>query len=330
MTSRAPILSWRYANVRLRGTAQNPDVYFQGRETVNRFYDACPAIVEKAMEKFAGMTGREYKLFQYSGAPDADRVIIMMGSGSDAALETVEKLRADGEKIGLLKVRLYRPFSVKHLLEALPASVSKIAVLDRTKEPGAAGEPLYIDVLAGISEAAASKKLKFNRTPRIIGGRYGLSSKEFTPAMAKGIFDELKKESPKNHFTIGINDDVTHTSLEYDLNFSTTDEDAVQAIFYGLGSDGTVGANKNSIKIIGEETDGFAQGYFVYDSNKNGAITVSHLRFGPNKITSSYLIREACFIACHQFNFLDRIDVLRHAVEEATFLLNSPYSADEV
>jgi pyruvate-ferredoxin/flavodoxin oxidoreductase len=312
----------------LRGTAQNPDVYFQGRETVNRFYDACPAIVEKAMDKFAGLTGREYKLFQYEGAPDAEHVIIMMGSGSDAAHEAVDYMVADGEKIGMIKVRLYRPFSIKHLLAALPASLKKIAVLDRTKEPGSAGEPLYKDVLAGLSEAISEGKLK--EMPKVIGGRYGLSSKEFTPAMVKGIFEELKKDDPKNHFTIGINDDVTHTSLDYDPTFKTTDADVVRAIFYGLGADGTVGANKNSIKIIGEETDNHAQGFFVYDSKKSGAVTVSHLRFGPNKIRSTYLIQDAGFVACHQFNFLERINVLRYAAEGATFLLNSPYSAEEV
>jgi len=312
----------------LRGTAQNPDVYFQGRETVNRFYDACPSIVEKAMDKFAGLTGREYKLFQYEGAPDAERVIIMMGSGSDAAHEAVDYMVADGEKIGMIKVRLYRPFSIKHLLAAFPASLKKIAVLDRTKEPGSAGEPLYKDVLAGLSEAISEGKLK--EIPKVIGGRYGLSSKEFTPAMVKGIFEELKKDDPKNHFTIGINDDVTHTSLDYDPKFKTTDSDVVRAIFYGLGADGTVGANKNSIKIIGEETDNHAQGFFVYDSKKSGAVTVSHLRFGPNKIRSTYLIQDAGFVACHQFNFLERIDVLRYATEGATFLLNSPYSAEEV
>ncbi len=312
----------------LRGTAQNPDVFFQGRETVNRFYDACPAIVEKAMEKFAGLTGREYKLFQYEGAPDAEHVIVMMGSGSDAAHEAVDYMVADGEKIGMVKVRLYRPFSFKHLLAALPASVKKITVLDRTKEPGSAGEPLYKDILVGFSEAISEGII--TEMPKIFGGRYGLSSKEFTPAMVKGIFEELKKSDPKNHFTIGINDDVTHTSLGYDPTFRTTDSDVVRAIFYGLGADGTVGANKNSIKIIGEETDNYAQGFFVYDSKKSGAVTVSHLRFGPNKIRSTYLIQDAGFVACHQFNFLERINVLRYAAEGATFLLNSPYSAEEV
>src|SRR4051794_11316308 len=278
----------------LRGTAQNPDVYFQGRETVNPFYLACPTIVQNAMDKFAGLTGRQYKLFDYTGAPDAEKVIIIMGSGAEAAQETVEYLAARGEKVGLLKVRLYRPFSIEHFLAALPKTVRDIAVLDRTKEPGSIGEPLYLDVVTAFMEQPRIPQ------PRIIGGRYGLSSKEFTPAVVKGIFDELAKPSPKNHFTAGIVDDVTHTSLPWDASFSTEDPATVRCLFYGLGADGTVGANKNSIKIIGEDTPNYAQGYFVYDSKKSGSYTVSHLRFGPKPIHSTYLVTRATFIACHQ------------------------------
>jgi len=264
----------------LRGTAQNPDVYFQGREACNSFYLATPTIVQNAMDKFAKLVGRQYRLFDYVGAPDAERVIVMMGSGADVAHETVDALTAAGEKVGLLKVRLFRPFSIESFVAALPASVKSIAVLDRTKEPGATGEPLYCDVITALVEMGVSKK--------VIGGRYGLSSKEFTPAMVKGVYDEMKKSSPKNHFTIGINDDVTHTSLDYDPAYSAEIPGTVRALFFGLGADGTVGANKNSIKIIGEETDNFAQGYFVYDSKKSGAITTSHLRFGPRPLRSSY------------------------------------------
>ena len=307
----------------LRGTAQNPDVYFQAREAVNSFYLACPTIVQNVMDKFAAIVGRQYHLFDYVGAPDAERVIIMMGSGAEVAHEAVDYMNARGEKVGLLKVRLFRPFSVSHFVAALPERVKNIAVLDRTKEPGALGEPLYQDVVTALVEAGLTGKT-------VTGGRYGLSSKEFTPAMVKGIYDELLKPSPKNHFTIGIFDDVTHTSLDYDPNFSTEDPQTVRALFYGLGADGTVGANKNSIKIIGEETDNFAQGYFVYDSKKSGAVTTSHLRFGPRPIRSSYLISKASFVACHQFSFLERIDVLKGAQQGATFLLNSPYGPDEV
>jgi pyruvate-ferredoxin/flavodoxin oxidoreductase len=314
----------------LRGTAQNPDVYFQGRETVNSFYLACPAIVQKAMDKFAQVVGRQYHLFDYVGAPDAERVIVAMGSGADVAHETVENLVASGEKIGLLKVHLYRPFSIEHFLAALPKTVKTLGVLDRTKESGAAGEPLYMDVVTAVSEAFAGGKAPFAAFPRIIGGRYGLSSKEFTPAMIKGVFDELAKPNPKNHFTVGIVDDVTHTSIDYDPDFSTEDPKTVRALFYGLGADGTVGANKNSIKIIGEDTDNYAQGYFVYDSKKSGSVTISHLRFGPRPIRSSYLITKANFVACHQFNFMERLDVLKAAVPGAVFLLNSPYGPDEV
>ena len=315
----------------IRGTAQNPDVFFQARETVNPYYLATPEIVQKAMDKFAGIVGRQYRLFEYVGAPDAERVLVLMGSGADAAHETVDYMTAKmGEKVGVLKVRLYRPFSVEHFLKAPPATVKTLAVLDRTKEPGSAGEPLYLDVVSAVEEAYAQGAAHFNSRPRIIGGRYGLSSKEFTPAMIKGIFDEMRKPQPKNHFTVGIYDDLTHTSLDYDPSFSTEDPQTVRAVFYGLGSDGTVGANKNSIKIIGTETDNYAQGYFVYDSRKAGSITVSHLRFGPNPIRSTYLISTANFVACHQFSFLERMNVLKYAQPGATFLLNSPYGPDEV
>ena len=314
----------------LRGTAQNPDVFFQGRETVNPYYLAAPEIVEKVMEKFNKVVGREYKLFDYVGAEDAERVIILMGSGALAAEETVEYLVEKGEKVGMVKVRLYRPFSLKHLMEALPASVKAIAALDRTKEPGASGEPLYLDILTGVVEGKQAGMAKYDAIPTVIGGRFGLSSKEFTPGMVKAVLDELKNDKPKNHFTIGIHDDVTHTSLEYDDSLDVIDPSTVQAIFYGLGSDGTVGANKNSIKIIGEETDFYAQGHFVYDSKKAGAVTVSHLRFGPKPIKSTYEIKKASFVACHQFNFIEKIEVLRHAADGATFLLNAPYGKDEI
>ncbi|PKL89690.1 MAG: pyruvate:ferredoxin (flavodoxin) oxidoreductase [Ignavibacteriae bacterium HGW-Ignavibacteriae-2] len=314
----------------LRGTAQNPDVYFQGRETVNKFYNACPDIVQKTMDKFAQITGRQYHLFDYFGAPDAKQVIIMMGSGSETALETVNYLTEKmGEKVGVLKVRLYRPFSNQQLIDALPQTVEKIAVLDRTKEPGSGGEPLYLDVIAALTEDMMSEKPKFAKMPRTTGGRYGLSSKEFTPAMVKAVYDELKKDIPKNHFTVGINDDVTFTSLDYDPHFIIEGDDVVRAMFYGLGADGTVGANKNSIKIIGEETDNYAQGYFVYDSKKSGSTTVSHLRFGKKPIISQYLIQSAKFIGCHQFNLLEKFDVLDIIIEGGTFLLNSPYPTDQ-
>jgi pyruvate-ferredoxin/flavodoxin oxidoreductase len=306
----------------IRGTAQNPDVYFQAREAINPFYLAAPTIVQNAMDKFARIAGRQYHLFDYVGAPDAERVVVIMGSGGEVAHECVDALNARGEKVGLLKVRLFRPFAIETFLEALPASVKSIAVLDRTKEPGATGEPLYTEVVTALAELDVKKK--------VIGGRYGLSSKEFTPAMVKGVFDELAKPKSKNHFTIGIHDDVTHTSLDFDPEFSTEVPGTVRALFFGLGADGTVGANKNSIKIIGEETDNFAQGYFVYDSKKSGAITVSHLRFGPRPLRSSYLIAKASFVACHQFSFLERIDMLKSAEPGATFLLNSVYGPDEV
>jgi len=314
----------------IRGTAQNPDVYFQGRETVNRFYDACPGIVQKTFDKFAKIVGRQYHLFDYVGAPDADRVVVMMGSGAETAHETVEYLTKQGEKIGLIKVRLYRPFSTDAFAAALPRTVKSIAVLDRTKEPGATGEPLYIDVRTAIGEAMRAKKTSFTEYPTIVGGRYGLGSKDFTPAMVKAVYDNLKAAEPRNHFTIGIEDDVTHLSLSYDPSFSTEGSDVVRAVFYGLGADGTVGANKNSIKIIGEETDNYAQGYFVYDSKKAGTVTVSHLRFGPRPIRSSYLVTQASFVACHQPPFLEKYDMLKVAMPGATFLLNSPYGPDEV
>ncbi|RMH63350.1 MAG: pyruvate:ferredoxin (flavodoxin) oxidoreductase [Bacteroidetes bacterium] len=314
----------------IRGTAQNPDVFFQARETVNPYYLATPGIVEAVMDRFAERVGRRYRLFDYVGAADAERVIVLMGSGVETAHETVEYLTAQGEKVGVVKVRLFRPFSAEHLLAALPPTVRAIAVLDRTKEPGAAGEPLYQDVVTAVSEAMASGTAPFAAFPRIVGGRYGLSSKEFTPAMVKGLFDELARERPKNHFTIGIHDDVTHTSLPYDPAFSTEPDAVTRAVFWGLGSDGTVGANKNSIKIIGEETDFYAQGYFVYDSKKAGARTISHLRFGPDPIRSTYLIQRAGFVAVHQSGFLERYDTLALAEPGATFLLNSPYGPDEV
>ncbi|MCS6770790.1 MAG: pyruvate:ferredoxin (flavodoxin) oxidoreductase [Kiritimatiellae bacterium] len=314
----------------VRGTAQNPDVYFQGRETVNPFYAATPGIVEKTMRKFERIVGRSYKLFEYYGAPDAERVIVLMGSGAETAHETVEYLTSRGEKIGYVRVRLFRPFSTGHFLSALPSTVRSIAVLDRTKEPGSAGEPLYQDVLTALVEGSTAGALPMGSMPRVIGGRYGLSSKEFTPAMVKAVFDELKKDKPKNHFTVGIHDDVSHTSLEYDRSFIIEPDDVVRAMFFGLGADGTVGANKNSIKIIGEETNFYAQGYFVYDSKKSGSQTVSHLRFGPRPIRSTYLIQSANFIGCHQFHFLEKVDVLKQAAPGCVFLLNSPFGPEEV
>ncbi len=317
----------------LRGTAQNPDVYFQGRESSNLYYQALPAIVQKLMDKFAGLTGRQYKLFDYVGAEHAERVIVLMGSGAETVEETLESLLQQGEAVGVLKVRLYRPFDAASLIAALPASCKKIAVLDRTKEPGSDGEPLYKDILTAIMQDYSSETSKFSKLPKIIGGRYGLSSKEFTPGMVKAVFDELTKAQPKNNFTIGIYDDVSHTSLAWDADFRTDARNGTfQAMFYGLGSDGTVGANKNTIKIIGEETDSYAQGYFVYDSKKSGAITVSHLRFGSKPIRSTYLIGEndANFIGCHQTIFLERYEMLDNAADNAVFLLNTPVAADKV
>jgi len=314
----------------IRGTAQNPDVYFQSREAASIFYQRCPEIVEKAMLKFGDLTGRHYRLFDYYGSPTADRVIILMGSGGETVSETCDYLNAHGENVGVVLVHLYRPFAADRLLAAIPPTVNKIAVLDRTKEPGAGGEPLYADVVSAFFEASATGQIPPGRMPRILTGRYGLSSKEFNPGMVKAVFDELDKEKPKNHFTVGINDDVMGLSLDFDHDFDIEAPNVHRAIFYGLGADGTVGANKNTIKIIGEDPRFHAQGYFLYDSKKSGSQTVSHLRFGPRPIRSSYLIRKAQFVACHQFNFIERTDVLKPAADGGTFLLNSPYGPDEV
>jgi pyruvate-ferredoxin/flavodoxin oxidoreductase len=311
----------------IRGTSQNPDVYFQGRESVNIYYEKLPDILQKSMDKFAKLTGREYKLFDYVGAKDATKIIILMASSCDSVEETVEYLLEQDEKVGILKVRLYRPFSIKHFIQVLPQTVESLAVLDRTKESGSLGEPLYLDVVAALNELRESNTLEFTM-PRIIGGRYGLSSKEFTPAMIKAVFNELEKKKPKNHFTIGIYDDVTASSLEWDKSFFIPNKDVFRGMFFGLGSDGTVGANKNSIKIIGTETQNYAQGYFVYDSNKSGSMTTSHLRFGKKPIKSSYLIGRANFIACHQSVFLEKFDILKYAEDGALFLLNSPFVKD--
>lgn len=317
-------------NPLLRGTAQNPDVFFQARETVNSYYNACPDIVQNMMDRFGELTGRAYKLFEYHGPDDAERVIIMMGSGAETAHEAVDKMNAKGEKVGLVKVRLFRPFSMRHLIESLPDTLKGIAVLDRTKEPGSTGEPLYNDLVSTLEENRVEKWKSFDDTLKVINGRYGLSSKEFTPPMVNRIFDELVAEKPKNHFTIGIHDDVTHTSLDVNTDGWDSDENVFEGLFYGLGADGTVSANKNSIKIIGDNTENYAQGYFVYDSKKSGATTVSHLRFGPNPIRSAYLIDKANFIACHQFQFLRQLDMLRKARHGSIFLLNAPYPKDEV
>jgi pyruvate-ferredoxin/flavodoxin oxidoreductase len=314
----------------LRGSAQNPDVFFQAREAANPYYAAFPAVVQETMDKFARLLGRNYHLFDYVGPRDAQRVIVLMGSGAETAHETVEHLVSRGEKVGLVKVRLYRPFSSSGFVAVLPPSVKTVAVLDRTKEPGSAGEPLYLDVCTAILEAASSGASPLVSIPRVIGGRYGLSSKEFTPAMVKALFDEMKKEAPKNHFTLGISDDVTNLSINFDPSFTSEPTDVVRAVFYGLGADGTVSANKNSITIIGEETDNHCQGYFVYDSKKSGSTTISHLRFGPKPIRSTYLITRANFVACHQWFFLERYDVLKNAVPGGTFLLNSYYAPHEV
>jgi pyruvate-ferredoxin/flavodoxin oxidoreductase len=310
----------------LRGTAQNPDVYFQARETVNPFYSACPEITQQVMDELGQRVGRRYRLYEYHGAPDAERVIVLMGSGCEAAHETVDYLLGQGDKVGVVKVRLYRPFDLYRFLEALPATTRAIAVLDRTKEPGCAGEPLYLDVVNVVHEGWGQA----GATPRIVGGRYGLSSKEFTPAMVKAVFDNLAAEQPMNHFTVGIHDDVCHTSLDYDPEFAIESEDVFRALFYGLGADGTVGANKNSIHIIGDHTPNYAQGYFVYDSKKSGAVTVSHLRFCPRPIRSTYLVTQAHFIACHQPIFVDRYDMLQYLLPGGTFLLNTPLRAEEV
>ncbi|HET6451730.1 MAG TPA: pyruvate:ferredoxin (flavodoxin) oxidoreductase [Spirochaetia bacterium] len=314
----------------IKGTSQNPDVYFAGRETVNRFYDAVPDIVQKTMDTFAKVVGRQYKLFDYVGAPDAERVIVMMGNGAETAEEVVRYLLAKGEKVGVLKVRLYRPFSLKHFAAALPRSATRIAVLDRTKEPGSLGEPLYEDVRTAIGEAMASGLFAVKGYPVVVGGRYGLGSYEFTGAMAKSVFDNLKEKEPKNHFTVGIHDDVMNTSLPFDPSFSSEPAGVHRAVFYGLGADGTIGANKNSIKIIGKATDNYVQGYFVLDSKKSGSTTESHLRFGKDPIKSTYLIYKANFLACHKFTFLERLDMLAKADDGAVFLLNSPFGKDEV
>jgi len=310
----------------IRGTAQNPDVFFQNREAANPFYLACPGIVQEVMDKFAALVGRQYKLFDYVGAPDAENVIVLMGSGAEVAHETVDNLLAQGKKVGILKVRLYRPFSMQHFIAALPKTVKKLTVLDRTKEPGGPGDPLYLDIVNALVEMSFNGAGK----PVVLAGRYGLSSKEFTPAMVKGVFENAEKAEPKNHFVVGIVDDVTNSSIDYDPDFSTEPADVVRSMFFGLGSDGTVSANKNSIKIIAEGTPNFGQGYFVYDSKKAGSVTVSHLRFGPRQIRSSYLITKANFVGCHQFVFMEKYDVLKNLVEGGTFLLNCPYGPDEV
>ncbi len=314
----------------LRGTAQNPDVFFQGREAANPIYAACPDVVQKVMDEFAKLTGRAYNLFDYVGVPDAENVVVLMGSGCEAAHEAVEHLNARGEKLGILKVRLYRPLDGRRFVAALPKSVRRIAVLDRTKEPGGMGEPLYQDCVTAVLEEMSAGRSHLKFLPKVFAGRYGLSSKEFTPAMVKAVFDNLAVAEPKNHFTVGINDDVSHTSLPFDPEFSTEPKEVIRALFYGLGADGTVGANKNSIKIIGEETENYAQGYFVYDSKKSGSMTVSHLRFGPQPIRSTYLISSANFVACHLPTFLDRYEMLRALVPGGTFLLNTPHAADVV
>jgi pyruvate-ferredoxin/flavodoxin oxidoreductase len=314
----------------IRGTAQNPDVFFQAREAANSFYDACPGIVERLMARFAERTGRRYGLFEYAGHPEAERVIVIMGSGAETVHETVDHLTGLGEKVGVLKVRLYRPFSHDAFLAALPPSARSIAVLDRSKEPGAPGDPLYLDVMTAIGEARADGRLPLKTDPVLIAGRYGLSSKEFTPAMVKAVFDEMDKKAPRRHFTVGIIDDVTHLSLAWDPSFRTDGDDVSASLFYGLGADGTVGANKNSIKIIGQETERYVQGYFVYDSKKSGAITVSHLRSSPRPIRSTYLVDRASFVACHQFEFIDKIDLLEHAAPGAVFLLNAPGSIETI
>jgi pyruvate-ferredoxin/flavodoxin oxidoreductase len=312
----------------VRGTAHNPDTFFQARETVNPFYARLPGIVQEVMDDFAELTGRRYRLFEYEGPDDAERVVVLMGSGAETARQTAAALRRARERVGVLQVRLFRPFSAEHFLAALPSACRAVAVLERTKEPGAAGEPLYLDVVTTVAQAVGRGVRQ--TMPMMVGGRYGLASKDFDPPMASAVFDELARPEPRNGFTVGITDDVTHTSLPVDRGWSIEGEEVVRAVFHGLGADGTVGANKNSVKIIAEEAGLYAQGYFVLDSHKSGAQTVSHLRFGPTPIRSPYLISSANFVACHQFNFLERLDVLRTAMEGATFLLNSPYGPDEV
>ncbi len=312
----------------IRGTAQNPDVYFQGRESANPYYRNVPDIIQETMDQLASLTGRQYHLFDYHGAEDAQKIIVIMGSGSQTVEETINYLNAQGEKLGLITVRLFRPFSTEHLMAALPKTCKAIAVLDRTKEPGSCGEPLYQDVVTSLAEALTTGKI--DTMPKVVGGRYGLSSKEFTPAMVKAVYENLGEAQPKNHFTVGINDDITFTSIEVDNSFDIEPKNVTRAMFYGLGSDGTVSANKNSIKIIGENTDLFCQGYFVYDSKKAGSQTISHLRFGPEPIRAPYLIQSANFIACHKFNFINYVEMLNNAADKAVFLLNSPVSADEI
>ena len=312
----------------IRGTAQNPDTYFQSRETANSYYDAVPGILTEALERFAEISGRQYSLVEYHGHPEADRVVVIMGSGIETMIPVVRHLNESGEKVGVLFVRLYRPFPKEHLLDALPTTVRKIAVLDRTKEPGSGGEPLFLDVSSAVGESVARGDRDV--MPVLVGGRYGLSSKEFTPAMAKAVYDELAKDRPRPRFTVGINDDITHLSLEVDPDFQLLDPQTHRAVFYGLGSDGTVGANKNTIKIIGSDPGTYAQGYFVYDSKKSGSRTVSHLRFGPNPIQAPYLVTRSNFIGCHHWSILERVDVLEFAQPGATLLINSPYPADQV
>ena len=314
----------------LRGTAQNPDTFFQAREAANGYHAACPGMVQEAMDRFAVQAGRHYRLFDYVGHPDAERVIVMMGSGAETAHETVDRLVAAGEKVGLVKVRLFHPFSTAAFVAALPPTLRSLAVLDRTKEPGAVGDPLYLEILAALREADEEGLTAFTTPPKVVGGRYGLSSKEFDPPMVEAVFANLAESKPRNRFTVGIVDDVTHKSLPWDASLDIEPDDVKRAIFYGLGADGTVGANKNSIKIIGEDTDFFTQGYFVYDSKKSGATTVSHLRFGPRPIRSAYLVKQAGFVACHQFEFVDKVDILEHAAPGGVFLLNSPHGISEV
>ncbi|PIE98470.1 MAG: pyruvate:ferredoxin (flavodoxin) oxidoreductase, partial [Propionibacterium sp.] len=312
----------------MRGTAQNPDTYFQSRETVNPFYDRTPGIVQEVMDTVAAQIGRQYHLVEYHGAEDAESVIVIMGSGYETVTQTVDSLNSAGGKVGAVLVRLYRPFPEEALLAAIPAAVKNIAVLDRTKEPGSGGEPLFLDVMGAFSKAHSAGEL--THLPRLIGGRYGLSSKEFTPAMVVAVFDELAKKKPKPRFTVGIKDDVGFMSLDYDPSIDLEDPTTHRAVFYGLGSDGTVGANKNTIKILGSSPETFAQGYFVYDSKKSGSRTVSHLRFGPNPIKAPYLVNQAQFIGCHHWSILERVDVLEFARPGATLLINSPYGPDEV
>ncbi|MBR9998866.1 MAG: pyruvate:ferredoxin (flavodoxin) oxidoreductase, partial [Cyclobacteriaceae bacterium] len=314
----------------IRGTAQNPDVFFQNRETINPFYDRCADVIQEEMDKFAALTGRQYRIFDYVGDPHAERIIVLMGSATDTAHDTVDHLTSQGEKVGLIKVRIYRPFDIKRFLEILPATTRSIAVLDRTKEPGSTGEPLFMDVVNALIEGLDEGYGTIRNMPKVVGGRYGLSSKEFTPTMVKAVFDNLSESKPRNHFSIGIRDDVGNTSLSYDPDFDIESREVVRAMFYGLGSDGTVGANKNSIKIIGENTPNYAQGYFVYDSKKAGSVTTSHLRFGPNNIRAPYLITKANFVACHQSVFLEKYDMVQYLVKGGTFLINSPYPKEEI